>query len=67
LLNLRKEPATWHAALSADTQREDEDILSQAIIELASQYGRYGYRRITALLQHAGWQRQRPGRENLTS
>jgi transposase InsO family protein len=22
---------------------------------LASQYGRYGYRRITALLQHAGW------------
>jgi putative transposase len=23
---------------------------------LASQYGRYGYRRITALLRHAGWQ-----------
>ena len=38
------------------TQREDEDALTQAIIELASQYGRYGYRRITALLQHAGWQ-----------
>jgi hypothetical protein len=30
------------------TQREDEDRLTQAIIELASQYGRYGYRRITA-------------------
>ena len=38
------------------TQREDEDALTQAIIQLASQYGRYGYRRITALLQCAGWQ-----------
>lgn len=37
------------------TRREDEDALTQAIIELASQYGRYGYRRITALLQRAGW------------
>ena len=37
------------------TQREDEDPLTQAIIELASQYGHYGYRRITALLQHADW------------
>ena len=38
------------------TQREDEDALTQAIIELASQYGRYGYRRITALLKREGWQ-----------
>jgi putative transposase len=38
------------------TQREDEDALTQAIIQLASEYGRYGYRRITALLQAAGWQ-----------
>jgi putative transposase len=37
------------------TQREDEDRLTQAIVALASQYGRYGYRRITALLQRAGW------------
>jgi len=37
------------------TQRDDEDELTQAIISLASQYGRYGYRRITALLQQAGW------------
>jgi transposase InsO family protein len=29
--------------------------LTRAIITLASQYGRYGYRRITALLQAAGW------------
>ena len=37
------------------TQREDEDRLTQAIIGLASQYGRYGYRRITALLRQADW------------
>lgn len=37
------------------TQRDDEDQLTNAIITLASEYGRYGYRRITALLQQAGW------------
>jgi putative transposase len=37
-------------------QRRDEDALTRAIITLASQYGRYGYRRITALLRTAGWQ-----------
>jgi len=26
------------------------------MIELARQYGRYGYRRITALLRDAGWE-----------
>ncbi len=38
------------------TQRDDEDTLTLAIVTLASQYGRYGYRRITALLRRAGWQ-----------
>ena len=33
------------------TQRDDEDALTRAIVTLASQYGRYGYRRITALLR----------------
>ena len=37
------------------TVRSDEDALTRAIVTLASQYGRYGYRRITALLQSAGW------------
>jgi len=37
------------------TQRNDESRLTQAIIALASQYGRYGYRRILALLKLAGW------------
>ena len=34
----------------------DEDALTTDIIRLASQYGRYGYRRITALLRIEGWQ-----------
>jgi putative transposase len=34
----------------------DEDALTRALITLASKYGRYGYRRITALLRMAGWQ-----------
>lgn len=37
-------------------QRSDEDRLTQAILRLASAYGRYGYRRITALLRAAGWE-----------
>jgi putative transposase len=37
------------------TLRCDEDQLTQAIIALASQYGRLGYRRITIFLQQAGW------------
>jgi putative transposase len=35
--------------------RIDEDPLTQAILTLASEYGRYGYRRITKLLRDAGW------------
>ena len=35
--------------------RVDDAALTADIVELATQYGRYGYRRITALLQEAGW------------
>ena len=35
--------------------RPDEDALRWAIIALASEYGRYGYRRIWALLRMQGW------------
>ncbi len=35
--------------------RPDEDLLVADMIELARQYGRYGYRRIAALLRYAGW------------
>jgi putative transposase len=35
--------------------RDDEEPLTAAIIQLAGQYGRYGYRRVTALLRSDGW------------
>ena len=35
--------------------RDDEAALTADIIRLASEYGRYGYRRITALLRREGW------------
>ncbi len=46
---------------SRSTQRrepqisDDEARLTARIIELSTQYGRYGYRRITALLRREGW------------
>ena len=33
----------------------DEPRLLKRIVELASEYGRYGYRRVTALLRREGW------------
>ncbi|MDE4142972.1 IS3 family transposase [Phaeobacter gallaeciensis] len=36
--------------------RADEERLVADMIELARQYGRYGYRRIAALLRDAGWE-----------
>jgi putative transposase len=41
----RKIPGTW----------DDEAALTADIVALALQYGRYGYRRIAALLREAGW------------
>jgi putative transposase len=35
--------------------RADEDALTHAITALAAQYGRYGYRRITRMVNAAGW------------
>ena len=35
--------------------RDDEAALTAAIIAFANEYGRYGYRRIAAMLRDAGW------------
>ena len=35
---------------------EDEEILIARMVALASEYGRYGYRRVTAMLRQEGWQ-----------
>jgi len=34
---------------------EGEEALTARVVALASRYGRYGYRRITALLWQEGW------------
>lgn len=36
--------------------RNDEGPLARAVIDLATEYGRYGYRRVGALLRLQGWQ-----------
>ena len=38
-----------------DRNSDDEEQLTKRIVGLASEYGRYGYRRITAMLQREGW------------
>ena len=35
---------------------DEEERLVGRTVELATQYGRYGYRRITALLRREGWE-----------
>ena len=44
---------------------DDEAALTADIIALATRYGRYGYRRITALLRQAGWRVNRKRVERL--
>jgi putative transposase len=39
----------------APTTPDDEAALRSDIVALATQYGRYGYRRIAALLEQGGW------------
>jgi len=34
---------------------DDEEVLTRAIVDLAERYGRYGYRRITAMLRRENW------------
>ena len=46
---------TSSRAVAPSYERDDEAILTSAIVALPSEYGRYGYRRITALLRAQGW------------
>jgi putative transposase len=39
-----------------EATQQDDDSLRLALIRLAKQYGRYGYRKIAALLRIEGWQ-----------
>ena len=61
ILDVSERRACRVVGQSRTTQRynkrpaDDEDFLTSRIIELASRYGRYGYRRVTALLRNEGW------------
>ena len=46
-----------HRSVQRRAQRraDDEAALKESIVALARQYGRYGYRRVTALLRAEGW------------
>jgi putative transposase len=46
-----------HRSTQRKTPRtpDDEAALTADVVELAKRYGRYGYRRVTALLRDAGW------------
>lgn len=37
-------------------EADDEEIINERIVTLASRYGRNGYRRITAILKMESWQ-----------
>lgn len=39
----------------APLPRDDEEPLTARVVELAGVYGRYGYRRVTAMLRHEAW------------
>jgi len=60
-LDVSERRACRVVGLPRSTQRylkrpaDDEEFLTARIIDLASQYGRYGYRRVTALLRNEGW------------
>jgi hypothetical protein len=46
----------------------DEKRLTADIVELARQYGRYGYRKIAGLLRHSGWTiKRQAGRGHLAT
>ena len=61
LLHISQRRACQALGQSRSTQRRisctgaEEDRLTKEITSLAAKYGRYGYRRITALLNREGW------------
>jgi transposase InsO family protein len=61
VLDVSERRACWALQQPRSTQRypkvipADEELIRAKVIELASQYGRYGYRRVTALLRNQGW------------
>ncbi len=61
LLKVSERRACQAIGQSRTTQRrelfvaKDEEKLRQRIVEIAKEYGRYGYRRVTVMLRQEGW------------
>jgi len=62
VLDVSERRVCWVLGQPRSTQRykkcvaDDEEILTTRIVALASEFGRYGYRRVTAMLRQEGWQ-----------
>ena len=60
-LGVSERRACWVLGCPRSTERyaprpaEDEQVLADEIVEMASRFGRYGYRRITALRRMRSW------------
>jgi len=57
-------PGCWVSIDRRSARRlaaDDEQALTEDIIALAKQYGRYGYRWVTAMLCHAEWVVEKAG------
>ena len=60
-MDISERRACWVLQQPRSTQRnkkvipDDKELSRAKVIELASKYGRYGYRRVTALLRNQGW------------
>jgi len=52
---VQRSVSTARRGRKAPRGRDDEEALTADLIELARQYGRYGYRKISALLRGSGW------------
>jgi transposase InsO family protein len=55
----------YEASPEDESSPEDDDSLRLALVRLAKQYGRYGYRKIAELLRIEGWQVNRKKVERL--
>ena len=56
---VRRSASTARTQRKVPEGRDDEERLTADIVALARQYGRYGYRKIAALLRARGLARQR--------
>ena len=55
----------WYTQRHRPVSAGDRKVLAGEFVELASWFGRYGYRRIASLLGHVGWNVNHKGVERV--